>query len=203
MEFAAARIMVFAKAPIPGQAKTRLIPLLGAQGAAELHEKLVRHTLATVTQANLCPVELWCASEVDHPFFHDCQRHHPLTLKQQQGADLGERMGNAFSAALTQSPYALLIGSDTPSLCKDDLRSALMNLEQGCDCVLSPATDGGYVLIGLRRMEMAIFNDIVWGVESVLHETRQRLQQLGWQWRELNSHRDIDRPEDLLASGFQ
>lgn len=191
--------MVFAKAPVPGQTKTRLIPALGAKGAAGLHEKLVRHTLDTATLANLCPVELWCGNEPDHPFFNDTLQHYPLMLKQQQGADLGERMGNAFIDALARSPYALLIGTDTPSLSREDLHSALMALKDGVDCVLNPAEDGGYVLIGLRRIDMAIFNDILWGSHTVLDETRQRLQQQGWQWRELKTHRDIDRPEDLPA----
>ena len=198
MEFPEARIMVFAKAPIPGQTKTRLIPALGAEGAAELHERLVNHTLNTAIQANLCPVQLWCAAPPEHPFFSALLQRHPITLKQQQGADLGERMGNAFIDALTQSPYALLIGSDTPSLSHQDLHDALMALKNGCECVLNPAEDGGYVLIGLRRIDMAIFRNIIWGSHTVLEETRQRLQQQGMQWCELKTHRDIDRPEDLL-----
>lgn len=202
MEFPEARILVFAKAPVPGQTKTRLIPALGAEGASALHEKLVRHTLTTATQANLAPVELWCSGDLDHPFFSSCLQHFPLTLKPQHGADLGERMGNTFSDTLMHSPYALLIGTDTPSLGKDDLRDALMNLKAGYECVLNPAEDGGYVLIGLRRMDVQLFSDIVWGRESVLHETRKRLQRLGWRWRENRSHRDIDRPDDLPSCGL-
>ncbi len=199
MEFPAARILVFAKAPIPGQAKTRLIPALGAQGAADLHEKMVRHTLDTATQANLCPVELWCANEPDHPFFYDLLQHYPLTLKQQCGNDLGERMNYALCKTLKQSPYALLIGTDSPSLAVNDLRNALEKLKNGDDCVLNPAEDGGYVLIGLSRCDDKIFSDIVWGSSSVLSATRERLQRLDWRWSELETHRDIDRPEDLSA----
>lgn len=197
MEFAEARILVFAKAPVPGQSKTRLIPALGADGAAKLHERLVHHTLTTATQAHLAPVELWCADEPAHPFFSDCLQCYSLTLKQQQGAGLGERMANALFDTLRESPYALLIGTDTPSLSHDDLHAALTALRCGCDCVLNPAADGGYVLIGLRRVDGTLFSDIEWGSERVLDATRQRLQELGWQWRELSTHHDIDRPEDL------
>lgn len=202
MEFPEARILVFAKAPVAGQTKTRLIPALGAEGAAALHEKLVRHTLTTATHASLAPVELWYGGDPGHPFFSNCQQHFALTLKPQHGADLGERMGNAFSDTLMHAPYALLIGTDTPSLGKDDLRDALMSLKEGYECVLNPAEDGGYVLIGLRRMDRRLFSDIVWGRERVLHETQQRLQQLGWHWRENRTHRDIDRPEDLPSCGL-
>lgn len=198
MKFPEARILVFAKAPVPGQTKTRLIPALGAAGAATLHEKLIRHTLTTATAANLCPVELWCGDNPTHPFFRDAQQHYPLILKQQWGADLGERMANAFIEVLRESPYALLLGTDTPSLSRDDLHEALATLQSGCDCVLNPAEDGGYVLIGLRRCDSALFSNIEWGGSTVLNETRQQLRQLKWQWRELKTHHDIDRPEDLV-----
>ena len=108
MEFPEARILVFARAPIPGRAKTRLIPALGEQGAAELHSKLTLHTLDTTTQSNLCPVELWSADEHEHSFFSDCAERYPITLKQQQGIGLGQRMSLAMSETLKISPYILL-----------------------------------------------------------------------------------------------
>ena len=92
---------------------------------------------------------------------------------------------------------ALLIGSDTPSLSHQDLHDALVALKNGCECVLNPAEDGGYVLIGLRRADAALFHNITWGSDTVLKTTRLRLQQQGVQWCELKTHRDIDRPEDL------
>lgn len=198
MEFAASRIMVFAKAPQPGRTKTRLIPALGAAGAAALHERLIHHTLNTATEARLCPVELWCGDQPSHPFFQSCLPHYDITLRVQHGADLGERMGNAFIAALAAAPSALLIGTDTPSLNSGDLRAALAALDGGNDCVLCPAADGGYVLIGLRRYDARLFNNIEWGSDTVLEMTRARLRQLEWRWRELDTHHDIDRPEDLV-----
>lgn len=198
MQFPEARIIIFARAPIPGQTKTRLIPALGAEGAAALHERLVIHALNTTTQANLCPVQLWCADTPEHPFFSQLQQRYPITLQQQQGCDLGQRMNNAFESILRQSPYALLIGSDSPSLTREDLHDALNTLKDGDDCVINPAEDGGYVLIGLRRPAPLIFQKIHWGSNTVLAATRQRLTEQKIRWRELKTHHDIDRPEDLL-----
>lgn len=197
MMFAEARLLIFSKPPIVGQTKTRLIPALGADGAAELHMKLTRHTLNTATKAKLCPVELWCAEQTDHPFFSQCSNDYPVTLKQQQGNDVGQRMAHALSETLKSSPYALLIGCDCPDLTRDDLSAALQLLKDGNDCVLGPADDGGYILIGLSRFNESIFQHIHWGTDRVLNKTRDQLDALGWQWRELRIHHDIDRPDDL------
>ncbi len=197
MLFPEARILVFAKPPVAGYAKTRLIPKLGAEAAAELHRKLCLHTLNTVTQSTLCPVELWCANNPDHAFFHDCKKEYNVTLKQQQGNDLGQRMAHALQETLKTSPFAILIGCDCPSLTSDDLATALHALQNGHHCVLGPAEDGGYVLIGLSCFDETLFQNIHWGSDSVLDETRKILDTLNWQWQETNTHCDIDRPDDL------
>jgi len=197
MSFADARIIVFAKPPIPGHAKTRLIPALGEQAASELHARLVKHTLTTVTQAQLCQVDLYCADNPQHPFFVECQQNFPLTLKTQQGADLGKRMANAFNDELETCRYVILIGSDCPALTATDLEQALESLISGHDCVLKPAADGGYVLIGLKAINHSIFSDINWGTDKVLEQTRQKLRLINWRWQELDTTWDLDRPEDL------
>jgi rSAM/selenodomain-associated transferase 1 len=192
-----ARILIFAKPPVPGQSKTRLIPVLGEQGAAQLQARLVERTLTTATQAKLAPVELWCANNREHPFFKQCQDAFSVALKQQQGGDLGERMANAFAATLKQAKRAILIGSDCPALSAADLEAALVALKDGHDCVLKPAEDGGYVLIGLSLADHAVFEDIHWGSATVMTETRARLQSLEWRWHELATTWDVDRPVDL------
>jgi len=197
MSFTDARIIVFAKPPIPGHAKTRLIPALGERGASELHARLVRHTLTTATQAELCPVELYCADNPQHPFFIECRQDFPVRLKTQRGADLGQRMANAFDEALTSARHIILIGSDCPALTGTDLEQALEALIAGQNCVLKPAADGGYVLIGLRASNHNIFNDINWGSDSVLEQTRAKLRLINWRWHELETTWDLDRPEDL------
>lgn len=205
MEFPNAQIMVFAKAPIPGAAKTRLIPRLGKVGAAALHEHLVGHCIANAVKADLCPVRLWCLPVMQHRFFEACRANYGVMLRLQRGEDLGERMAYGFRKTLETCSYALIIGSDCPALTQQDLREALTALEQGHDAVLGPTEDGGYALIGLRCVEPGLFNNIAWGRADVLDVTRARLQQLQWRWHELPLRWDVDRPEDvdrLIASGL-
>ncbi len=194
-----ARILVFAKAPLPGAVKTRLIPALGADGAAALHATLVGHALDVATASALCPVELWCAPDSSDPFFANCAGRWPVSLHTQQGPDLGARMRHALAAALTRSRRALLIGSDCPALTPALLVRALDSLDDDdTDAVFTPAFDGGYVLIGLRRIDDRLFDAMPWGSERVMDETRARLREAGWRWTETGTLRDIDAPEDLV-----
>ena len=197
MQLPDAVLMVFAKAPIAGEVKTRLIPALGEQAATRLHERLVRHTLATASHAGLCPVQLWCAPDITHPFFAQCQRDFGVSLHAQQGGDLGARMAQAFDTVLQQHPQAVIIGSDCPLLSASDLSSALSALRDGFDAVLGPAQDGGYVLLGLSHTSRALFDSMPWGTSRVLALTRERLHQLQWRWHELATHWDVDRPQDI------
>ena len=106
-------------------------------------------------------------------------------------------MHAAFRRALAGAPAAIVIGCDCPALTPGHLREAAVALVGGADAVLVPAEDGGYVLIGLGRVEASLFERIRWGESSVLAETRERLAALGWRWRELETLWDLDRPEDL------
>ncbi|MGQ0547610.1 MAG: TIGR04282 family arsenosugar biosynthesis glycosyltransferase [Betaproteobacteria bacterium] len=183
-------IIVFARAPVPGRAKTRLIPRLGAWGAARLHLRLLRQALRTAAAANCGPVEL-----------HGTTAHsHFRTLKGfrlQRGKDLGERMHRAVSASLRRHERVILIGSDCPALQPRDLRRADAWLKGACDAVLAPAEDGGYGLIALRKVSSLLFEAMRWGGAEVYEETRRRLERLGWRWRALRTVWDVDRPEDL------
>ncbi|MNC87835.1 2-phospho-L-lactate guanylyltransferase [compost metagenome] len=99
--------------------------------------------------------------------------------------------------ALRRHPGAVLIGTDCPALRPADLRAAARALQAGFDAVLSPAEDGGYPLIGLRRASRAVFDDVAWGSPNVLGQTRARLRRLGWRWKELRTVWDVDRPADV------
>lgn len=192
------RLLVFARAPVAGAAKSRLIPALGEAGAAALHAALVRDTLVRATAAGIGPVELWTTGDDPQAFLPGLAREHGVEHRRQQGADLGERMGAAL-ASENSSPHArILIGTDCPRLAVADLRTAASRLASN-DAVLGPADDGGYVLIGLNRMEPGLFRGIEWGTDTVLAATRQRLAAAGWQWSELERRPDVDRPEDLPA----
>ncbi len=197
MTHGTACLLIFAKAPRPGRVKTRLASRLGAERAAQVHRELVRHSLATLDGGAAWTTQLWCAPDTAHPFFQACRRHHRLSLHCQQGADLGQRMHHALAAALRHNSAALLIGSDCPYLTRRYVEEALDALRQGNDAVLAPARDGGYVLIGLRRPQPALFEDIPWGGPAVLASTRERFRQTGLRWRELPSLEDIDEAQGL------
>ncbi|HEX4943688.1 MAG TPA: TIGR04282 family arsenosugar biosynthesis glycosyltransferase [Usitatibacteraceae bacterium] len=199
----AVQVAVFAKAPVPGEVKTRLVGMLGPEGAAQLHATLARHALATAREAGVGPVSLWCAPDAGHPFFADCAAQYGVLLHDQRGAHLGERMARAFGQLLATGP-ALLLGSDCPSLDAGDLRAAAGSLATH-DAVIQPAEDGGYVLVGLAREMSSIFEGIRWGGPDVMRDTRARLREASAIWREMPARWDVDRPEDyrrLLAAGF-
>ena len=173
---------MFSKPPVPGEAKTRLIPRLGAWGAARLQLRLTRHALAVARAAQCGPVELHLARR------HTLFKHARL----QRGGDLGARMARAFARA--RRP-AILIGSDCPALDPRDIRRAWRHLRGGYDAVVAPAEDGGYALIGLRRALPELFRDMEWGSERVYTETAKRLAR--YRWRALRTVWDVDRPADL------
>ena len=198
-------VIVFAKAARPGAVKTRLITLLGEEGAAALHVKLVRRTLDTLRAASFKGAQLYCTPGTDDPFFWFCSGHYGVTLHEQAAGDLGERMRVALENALVNHATALLVGTDCPALTARHLRQAERALREGDDAVFVPCEDGGYALVGLTRADATLFDGIAWGGDQVMSDTRARLQQLGWRWRELETLWDVDRPEDydrLVHSGL-
>jgi uncharacterized protein len=190
------RILIFAKAPVPGETKTRLAPTLGAHGAALLQQRLIEHTLATARAAPDTELELYCAPDIRHSLF---QTYASLgvPVKSQIGADLGERMAHALECALSERPAALLIGTDCPCLSPDYLHRAWISLSERVPVVMGPAEDGGYGLVGVAGSVPKIFSGIRWGSAQVMQRTRAKLRDLGIDWSELPALWDIDRPEDI------
>lgn len=187
-------ILLFAKYPVPGQVKTRLIPALGALRAARLHRRLTEVTLVTAVAAG-APVVV-CAAGASLRRFRAWLGEGPAYVRQSEG-DLGQRMDDAFARAFRQgTPKALAIGADVPSLTPDLIRKAFAALDFA-DVVLGPAADGGYYLIGMRRLHRRLFRDIAWGSGDVLSRTREILAANGISYRELPALSDVDRPEDL------
>jgi hypothetical protein len=187
-------VAVLAKAPLAGFAKSRLIPVLGAAGAAALQARLIARAVATATAAGIGPVRLWTAPDGEHPVFRVIVAEQAVALAHQPEGDLGARMLAAIAAAGTP---AVVIGTDCPALAPHHLRIAADILRGGSDAVLIPAEDGGYVLIGLRRPEPTLFSDMPWSTPGVMAETRLRLRQLGLRWREPVTLWDVDLPADL------
>jgi rSAM/selenodomain-associated transferase 1 len=187
-------VAVLAKAPIPGFAKTRLIPTLGAEGAAALASRLIDHAVATACEAGVGPVTLWAAPDETHEAFQSVRAHFGIALARQPDGDLGARMLAALAAV---NGPALVIGTDCPALTADHLRAAAEALRGGSDVVVCPAEDGGYVLIGARKAEPALFSAMPWSTAEVMNETRRRLKALGLTWQEPVTLWDVDAPADL------
>jgi hypothetical protein len=199
MKYPDARLLVFSKAPLPGQVKTRLIPLLGSDGAAALYRQLLEDTLARMTEGGLCPVELYCDPDPEHEFFRLCRQRYPVTLYPQSGGGLGERMSQALHDCLQRAAAVVLVGADCPTLSAGDVEATLTALSRGRDVVLGPALDGGYYLIGLHTHQAGIFTDIPWGSADVLSRTLQQVARLGLRCHLLPPRADLDTPADYLA----
>lgn len=189
-------VIVFAKAPQAGYAKTRLISALGAQGAALLAERLMRAALGHALEAAVGPVELCVTPDRTHPAFIAAARSGPVTLSDQGDGDLGERMSNAFDRVLRAHERALLIGTDSPQLDAPYLRAAATALTEA-DAVFGPAADGGYTLVGLRSPAPGLFAEMRWSHGQVMVDTRQRLRASGLRHVELPVLHDVDEPADL------
>jgi rSAM/selenodomain-associated transferase 1 len=186
-------VAILAKAPVAGFAKTRLIPVLGADGAAALQARLIARAVATACAAAIGPVTLWTTPDEAHPAFV-AMRAHGIALARQGDGDLGARMLAAIAAANGPS---LVIGTDCPVLSPDHLRTAADVLRGGSDAVVIPADDGGYALIGLRTPESSVFSAMRWSTPDVMDETRRRLRAVGLSWQEPVTLWDVDVPEDL------
>jgi uncharacterized protein len=183
------RIVIFAKAPVPGRVKTRLIRALGADGAAALAARMLEQTVAEALASGL-QVEL--CGEPDPATWYSG----PLVQLSPQGnGDLGQRLHRAAERVLATEPV-LLIGTDCPALSSDRLRGAAEALEHH-DAVLHPAEDGGYVLLGLRRFDPSLFDVIAWSTDAVAAQTLARTGALGWSVDVRETLADVDEPGDL------
>ncbi len=186
-------IAVMAKAPIPGLAKTRLIPSIGAHAAAVLQERLTEQAVETALAAAIGPVTLWCAPDTTHASFRGLAARFPIALTRQPDGDLGTRMLAALEAGVGP---ALVIGSDCPAFTPAHLRAAAAALEFA-DVALIPAEDGGYVLIGARAPRAELFSGVNWGTPTVLAETHERIAALNLKTVELDALWDVDTESDL------
>lgn len=190
----AVSIAILAKAPVPGFAKTRLIPAIGAHAAAVLQERLTERAVATAISADVGPVTLWCAPDATHSTFVKLVTSKRITLKPQPQGDLGARM---FAATAARSGPVLVIGTDCPALTDTHLRGAASALRDGMDVILIPAEDGGFILIGTRSAQPALFTDIVWGTDTVMAQTRARIVGLRLGLAERAPLWDVDNEADL------
>ena len=190
-------VIVMAKAPVAGYAKTRLIPALGADGAARLAQRFLVETVRQAMASGVGEVELCCAPDRHHPAFAEVASQAGLALTDQGGGDLGARMARAIDRRLGAGNRVILIGTDVPALDADVLRRAHQALADH-DAVFAPTLDGGYALIGLRRPAAPLFDAMPWSTDQVMAVTRGRMLALGLRHVELPMLADVDEPADLV-----
>lgn len=196
---AAAAVAIMAKAPVPGKAKTRLAKLLGDAGAARAQRGFILRTLTTAHQASLGPTVLHCALGAAHHLFSLLAQRWGVPCVSQVEGDIGQRMG-AVMAAHFAKPGALpllIVGTDCPALTPGHLQAAADALLSH-DAVFIPAEDGGYVLIGMRRVLPQAFEQVEWSTPRTMAQTRERLSGAGVAWQELPPLWDVDEPADWL-----
>ncbi len=191
-------ILVFGRSPLSGRAKTRLIPTLGPQGAADLYGLLLEHALATALAAQVGRVTLWLDAEPVAEEVECLRGGHDIEIAVQVPGDLGMRMHEALLQSLAAGALPLLMGSDVPALTPAALLQAATLLRGGRDAVLAPAQDGGYGLVGVARPLPSLFEAMPWSTSFVLAETRRRCTRDGIDLAELDWVWDLDEPADLI-----
>ncbi len=197
------RIIVFARYPEPGRTKTRLIPAIGAEKAAALQRFLAEHVMSVIkTWVARRPVSVEIRYEGTEETRMTEWLGSGFIYNVQRGADIGEKMHNAFEDAFNeQFEHVIIVGTDLPFLNSEILESAL-NFLNTYDLVLGPANDGGYYLVGLKAAQSELFRNIPWGTDGVLDRTVHAALLLGMTLAFVQALDDVDRPEDLqhLAS---
>jgi rSAM/selenodomain-associated transferase 2/rSAM/selenodomain-associated transferase 1 len=191
-----AAMAILAKAPVPGTAKTRLIPALGANGAARAQRQFIGQTLHTAQQSAVGSITLWCAPDATHRRFRALQRHTQMLCLAQPEGDLGERMRRCAEHHFARSSAPLLIiGTDCPAFSPGHLQEAARRLRDHDACLI-PAEDGGYVLLGLRKMIPEVFSNVEWSTSRVLTQTLERIAQAKATVSLLPTLWDVDEPAD-------
>lgn len=193
-----ARLLLFARSPERGRVKRRLAAGVGEQTAFEIHCAMTAHLARMVGRAALMPACLYVWPDSGSPWLRALAQQHALGLEPQRGGDLGERMFNALAAQRDDTAFAILIGSDCPTIDPAYLEAAAARLQAGVPWVFGPAADGGYVLVGTRLARPEPFRAIDWGTAAVMEQTRERCRGAGLAWEELDTLYDIDTREDWL-----
>ena len=195
--YPAGKIIVFAREPVAGSVKTRLANSIGDKEALHIYREMVNKTVEMVSKSGLSELELYVTGDIKHPMFKFLAGKYGIRVCAQTGKDLGERMFRALKQSLDNASYCILIGSDCPVMTAAYLKQAFRLLENGLDAVLGPAEDGGYVLFGATRADISWFNDIDWGSQNVLAQSRQKLTAGNASYEELQPLWDVDEIEDL------
>ncbi|MEE9423064.1 MAG: TIGR04282 family arsenosugar biosynthesis glycosyltransferase [Gammaproteobacteria bacterium] len=190
--YADGKLLVLAKTPVLQHVKTRLAADIGDEAALDVYKQLLETTLKTVVSSKLLPVELWLDTDQQNDWLEDLVDRYAVSVQQQSGSDLGERMADAICKTLKAAEFCILIGVDCPLLDVNYINSACIALQDGAEIVIGPAEDGGYVLVGMKNYKPELFTSIAWSTASVMQQTRQIMEQKKWQFEELAVLWDID-----------
>ena len=196
------KLIIFSKAPIAGQVKTRLIPTLGIDKATQLHRHMLEQTVAMASGLEGINCELHCSPDINDDFFTYLSKTYQLDLLPQQGAQLGDKMAHAMETALNTSRQCIIIGTDCPMINESYIYTAFQQLDNS-DVVLGPALDGGYVLIGGKVFDYQLFNDVTWSTSEVLNQTLKNINHLQLKYHKLDTLSDVDTHEDLKQLSTQ
>lgn len=189
-------LIIFAKAPVAGQVKTRLQTHISAEECAGLHAYFIIKTIEIAKKVNGVSIFLYCHPGVDDPFFKKVESDLNVKLMSQNGNDLGERMSDAIRKTLSAGyRKVVIIGSDSPDLPPEYIHEGFEKLDSS-DMVIGPSTDGGYYLIGAKK-ELPIFNNIPWSSNMVFDMTIEKAGENNLTFSILGEWYDIDTWEDL------
>ncbi|MBI4746761.1 MAG: TIGR04282 family arsenosugar biosynthesis glycosyltransferase [Deltaproteobacteria bacterium] len=200
-------LIIFAKAPVAGQVKTRLQTHLSAEECAELHASFIMDAIRIAYRIEGADIFISCHPGVENPFFHRVSSDFGIRLMPQNGNDLGERMSNAMKDTLSAGyKKVIIIGSDSPDLPPEYIQEGFRRLDSS-DMVIGPSTDGGYYLIGGIK-ELPVFDGIPWSGNKVFEMTLKKAGGHCIIFSVLNEWHDIDTWEDLQRfrisdSGFR
>ena len=189
-------LILFAKQPLPGEVKTRLLPDYSPERAAEIAAFLIRATVELAASSWPGDVALHVWPDVDHPLFQELAREFHIRLVPQAGGDVGARMLSALRAGAERHGCAAVMGCDVPHCGWDVLDLANDLLARGKN-VLGPTEDGGYYFIGLQEARPELFENMPWGGNQVLPMTLARAEAAGMEFDLLAQLRDIDTARDL------
>ncbi len=189
------RLIIFVKAPRAGVVKTRLAQGIGPEAAAAAYRALVETLLQNLT--TLSEVELRFTPD-DAAGEIESWRRASWRVRPQGHGDLGERLIASFDDAFADGAQrVVVIGSDCPRVTAQDVTDAGESLRRH-DVVLGPATDGGYWLVGLRSPQPALFHNIQWSTDTVLHETQAQIHAANLSVNLLHTLSDVDTEKDWL-----
>lgn len=195
-------LALMAKAPVPGQSKTRLMPDLSASEAADVAAALIRETARLAGRAWPGPIHLFCWPDQNNRAFREIVEHSRIETANQSGGNLGEKMSNAICGFTSRGIPAAVMGCDIPHCPPDQLLHAFNLLEEGKN-VIGPGVDGGYYFLGLQDCLPDLFAGIRWGGADVLQWTMKNADRLGIELTALDSLQDIDSYADLVAAASE